>query len=91
MRWPRTLWPLAATGSMAFTLYVAHIIVIDLVGNEMMWDPSNVAMCVLVAGLIAFACLWKWRLGQGPLERLMSTASTRVADSVERAQVATAR
>lgn len=78
----RTLmWPLVAAGSMALTLYVAHIIVIASVGEEIVWEPSNTTYMALCLSAVAFASLWRWLLGQGPLERLMSVASTAAADS----------
>lgn len=80
-RWlPRALWPLRAVGSMALTLYVAHLIVIAVVGDAMVWEPSNMAFVVLCAALVAFACAWRAWAGQGPLERLLTVASTRAAD-----------
>ncbi|MFW7413436.1 heparan-alpha-glucosaminide N-acetyltransferase domain-containing protein [Demequina sp. SO4-18] len=78
-RWPRALWPLSATGSMALTLYVAHLFVIAFVGPEMVWEPSNVSFIALALGLIAFACAWRAAVGQGPLERMLTSASTAVA------------
>ncbi|WP_193746349.1 heparan-alpha-glucosaminide N-acetyltransferase domain-containing protein [Demequina aestuarii] len=77
--WPRALWPLIAAGSMALTLYVAHLIVIAAVGVEMVWQPSNVSFVVLAAALVALACLWRAALGQGPLERMLTAASTAAA------------
>jgi uncharacterized membrane protein len=78
---PRVLWPLAAAGSMTLTLYAAQIAVIAIVGHEIVWQPSNVAWLTLCAACIAFASLWKWRLGQGPLERVLSRASSGLADA----------
>ncbi|MDN4481291.1 heparan-alpha-glucosaminide N-acetyltransferase domain-containing protein [Demequina muriae] len=78
-RWPRALWPLIASGSMALTLYVAHLIVIASVGVEMVWQPSNVSFVVLAASLVAFACGWRAIAGQGPLERMLTSASTAAA------------
>ena len=78
---PRLMWPLRAAGSMALTLYVLHLIVIAAVGNEMVRQPSNMAFVVLCAALVGFACVWRALAGQGPLERLLTVASTRAADS----------
>jgi uncharacterized membrane protein len=78
---PRVVWPLAATGAMTLTLYSAHIVVIAVVGEEMVWEPSNVAWLALCATCTAFASLWRWRLGQGPLERIVSSLSSRAADA----------
>lgn len=73
------LWPLAATGSMALTVYTAHIIVIAIAGDDIVWDPSHVGFLALSLGAVAFACLWRATLGQGPLERLLTRASNRAA------------
>ncbi|MFW2513359.1 heparan-alpha-glucosaminide N-acetyltransferase domain-containing protein [Demequina sp. SO4-13] len=78
-RWPRALWPLASAGSMALTLYVAHLIVIAIVGAEMVWEPSNVSFVALALGLVAFACVWRAAVGQGPLERVLTSTSTALA------------
>lgn len=80
-RWPRALWALRATGSMALTLYVAHLIVIAAVGYEMVTEPSNVSFVALALGLVAFACVWKAMAGQGPLERLLTKASSATASA----------
>ncbi|WP_203656369.1 heparan-alpha-glucosaminide N-acetyltransferase domain-containing protein [Demequina activiva] len=80
-RIPRLLWPLRATGSMALTVYVLQILVIALVGNEMILEPSNVSLVVTCAGLVAFACAWRAWLGQGPLERLMTVTSNAAAEA----------
>lgn len=78
---PRITWPLAATGSMTLTLYTVQIIAIALIGPTIVYEPTNaalVAMCVLC---VLFACLWKWRLGQGPLEQLLTSMSSVIADA----------
>lgn len=81
---PRLVWPLAATGSMTLTLYSAHILVIAMVGEEMVWKPSNLAFVVLCAASILFASLWRWKLGQGPLERGVSITSRAAARAATR-------
>lgn len=75
------VWPLAAAGAMTLTLYSAHIVVIAIVGAEMVWIPTNTAMLVLCAATLAVASAWRALLGQGPLERLLTWASTRTADA----------
>jgi hypothetical protein len=76
------LWPLLATGSMAFTVYVAQILVIAAVGPEIAYEPTNTALLAICGGLVAFACLWRWLAGQGPLERIMTRASSSAADAI---------
>jgi uncharacterized membrane protein YeiB len=77
----RVTWPLAAAGAMTLTLYTAQVVLIAIVGQEIVFEPSNVAWLVLCALSIAFACLWRWRVGQGPLENVFTTASAAAADS----------
>ncbi|PKQ26295.1 MAG: hypothetical protein CVT64_04170 [Actinobacteria bacterium HGW-Actinobacteria-4] len=77
-----SLWPLLATGSMAFTVYVIQILVIAAAGYEVVYIPSNITMVVLCAALVGFASLWRWHAGQGPLERAMTRASSAAADAV---------
>lgn len=77
---PPLLWPLASAGRMTLTLYFSHIVVIALVGVEMVWEPSNVAWVVMSASAVAFACMWRVTVGQGPLEAVLARASSAVAD-----------
>lgn len=77
---PRVMWPLRAAGSVALTLYVAHLFVIAAVGDEMVWEPSNLAFVVLCVALVGFACVWRAFRDQGPLEQLLTVASTAMAD-----------
>ena len=77
---PRVTWPLAATGSMTLTLYSAHIVLIAIVGRDIVFDPSNLNYVALCLASIAFASVWRWKLGQGPLERAFTTLSTGIAD-----------
>ncbi|WP_061965070.1 heparan-alpha-glucosaminide N-acetyltransferase domain-containing protein [Demequina aurantiaca] len=76
------MWPLIATGSMALTLYVAHLIVISAVGDEIVYEATNVAYVVLCLSAILFASLWRWLVGQGPLEKLLSVSSMAAANAV---------
>lgn len=77
---PRAVWPLASAGRMTLTLYTAHIIVIAIVGDAMVWEPSNAAWVVLSVAAIAAASAWRVTVGQGPLERVLARASSAVAD-----------
>lgn len=76
------LWPLAATGTMTLTLYTAHIVAIWIVGEEIVWEPTNVALLVMCICAIAFASIWRALVGQGPLERVFTGASSRIADAL---------
>jgi hypothetical protein len=67
---------------MSLSTYTAHIVVIAVVGGQMVWRPSNVSFAVLTLSLMAAATVWRAFLGPGPLERLLTTASTNTADAV---------
>ncbi|WP_152649281.1 heparan-alpha-glucosaminide N-acetyltransferase domain-containing protein [Demequina flava] len=73
------LWPIMSVGTMALTAYVAHIIVIAIVGTEMVWEPTNEGLMALWLGLLVGCSLWRWQLGAGPLERGLTKASTAAA------------
>ncbi|WP_166849269.1 heparan-alpha-glucosaminide N-acetyltransferase domain-containing protein [Isoptericola sp. BMS4] len=75
-RW--VLAPLAATGAMALTVYSLQIVAIwhwDLIGSE-----TNGPLAVMVLVTLAATTAWRFLLGRGPLERLVS----RVADGAAR-------
>jgi uncharacterized membrane protein YeiB len=78
---PRVAWPLAAAGSMTLTVYSAQIVMIALVGPSIVYQPTNAAWIALCLVSVAFACVWRWRVGQGPLENVFTVASTTAADS----------
>jgi len=73
--WPRICrWalPLAHVGQLAFTLYVAHFLVIAAMGGRI--DSRVVGAPVTVGLFVAFtvaATLWVRSLGTGPLERIL--------------------
>ena len=73
---PRVTWPLAAAGSMTLTLYSAQVVAIAIAGADIVFQPSNAAWLALCALSVAFACIWRWRVGQGPLENVFTSAST---------------
>ncbi|WP_084077724.1 heparan-alpha-glucosaminide N-acetyltransferase domain-containing protein [Demequina sp. NBRC 110057] len=75
------LWPVMAVGAMALTAYVGHLIVIAAVGTEIVWQPSNVSLVAMWAGIVLTCSLWRWRLGAGPLERWLTAWSTRAAEA----------
>lgn len=68
----RLLAPLAAAGSMALTLYSAHLVVLATgLGED---EPALLYPAMVVAALV-FATWWRGRFGAGPLERLVTAAS----------------
>jgi len=74
-RLPRATWPLAATGQLALTVYVGHLLLLDahpeLVEREAVPAASvSVAAFMLLA---AAACtLWRAFLPRGPLEAALA-------------------
>ncbi|MGQ1837320.1 heparan-alpha-glucosaminide N-acetyltransferase domain-containing protein [Kocuria turfanensis] len=75
----RVLTPLTAMGSMTFTLYVIHLLVMWL---ELFWDAPYPWFWgqILAFGLVAV--LWQRSLGQGPLEKLVSRSTKAIARRV---------
>lgn len=68
----RLLAPLVAMGSMTFTLYTAHLVFLSFDVYEtapLLWFWIQVACFAL------FAVLWQGTIGQGPLEKAVSTVS----------------
>ncbi len=80
----RALEPLRMLGAMAFTAYVAHLFVIAFVGEEMVYEPSNVALVVLLAAFSAAAWGWRRWFPQGPLEAGMTKVSDAAAQAYDR-------
>jgi uncharacterized membrane protein YeiB len=81
-RWPRVVYPLAATGALALTAYSTHIVVIALMGDEVVREPRvSVHLGFLVTTLV-LTSLWRALVGRGPLERAMHEISSGVAASV---------
>ena len=77
----RWAFPVLAFGSMSLTMYTAHILVIAIVGNAMVWEPSNAAFVSMTVALIAAAAIWRAAVGAGPLERGLTRISGTVADA----------
>lgn len=79
------VWPIGATGSMALTVYtlqiVTLVIFVELRNNSggQIEYPGWPLLIGMTAASLVFACLWRlWRLwlGKGPLERLLTLATT---------------
>ncbi|MDE0572744.1 DUF1624 domain-containing protein [Demequina sp. B12] len=83
---PRLTWPLQATGAMALTLYTLQVLVITIVGDWTVREPVNSALVALWLGSIAFASAWKYWVGPGPLERVLTVMSSETADAWEDAR-----
>jgi uncharacterized membrane protein YeiB len=81
-RWPRVVYPLAATGALALTAYSTHIVVIAVMGDDVVREPRvSIHLGFLVTTLV-LCSLWRAVVGRGPLERAMHEISTGVAASV---------
>lgn len=73
------LLPVAAVGSMPLTAYSAHVIVIWAVAAPNGWDQPPSLYWWLAGGILAACTAWAILVGRGPLERLTSTAVSRIA------------
>lgn len=76
----RILWPLAATGRMALTAYSVHLIALVILvalGADRVDPVAQTWWFVLVT--LAGCSAWMFLVGQGPLERLISTLSRAAA------------
>jgi uncharacterized membrane protein YeiB len=73
------LRPLGAVGSMPLSIYTAQILAITWfrAANPDGASPteSYALLFALVVGSIVVATLWRWRLGKGPLERVLAQVS----------------
>ncbi|MGY1637345.1 heparan-alpha-glucosaminide N-acetyltransferase domain-containing protein [Geodermatophilus sp. SYSU D00742] len=73
--WPT--WPVAAVGSMALSVYTAQIVAIWLL--DLPTQPGWDVWVRFTLTALVVTSVWRLRLGQGPLERLLTWSSTRVA------------
>ena len=75
------LFPVAAAGAMALTLYTAQAIALtitrDIVrdGSER-WEYPEPTLAVLIIAALLVGTLWRLFLGPGPLERLLRLVSS---------------
>jgi len=72
---PRMTWPLAATGQLAFTVYVGHLLLLDVYPELL--RSETVAEAFFTVGvfmlLVAVACtFWRAVLPRGPLEAVLA-------------------
>jgi uncharacterized membrane protein YeiB len=79
-RLPLLTAPLRAVGALALSVYTAQIVVLWAL---LQVDPAAaegvVVWLMFVLSALAGAGLWWWKLGRGPLERLLTWSSTRAA------------
>ncbi|MCL3860519.1 heparan-alpha-glucosaminide N-acetyltransferase domain-containing protein [Actinotalea sp. K2] len=81
-RAPRLLAPLAATGALALTAYCSHLVAIAIIGEDAVWDPSNLRLATFVLVTLAAATAWRLTLGRGPLERALHAGSGALAHAL---------
>lgn len=86
----RLLYPLAAVGSMALTVYTAHVLILAWInrGDSAVAFLAEIQPEFFVVGAILFATAWKLALGRGPLERLLGAAAGLTARLVVRRRAA---
>jgi hypothetical protein len=75
----RALRPLIAAGTMTLTLYSLHVLVTE---TGVLDERPAVAFAVQVVAFMAIAFAWRAWLGQGPLERAVSSAARLARDAV---------
>ena len=78
-RWPRTVAPVAAVGSLALTAYTVHIVVIAILGSAVVWQPTVAGWLAFLGTTVVLCWAWARFLGRGPLERVMHGVSTAMA------------
>jgi uncharacterized membrane protein YeiB len=80
-RLPTATFPLVAVGAMALTVYTGHVIAPAVLD----WDFEGVAAWMaFITVMVVLATGWRLVLGQGPLERLLSSSSRAAAALVVR-------
>jgi len=76
------LYPVAAVGSMALSAYTAHVVIVWAIGDGAFTRADNGLYLAFVVGALVLCSLWARFLGRGPLERLLTGVSTRLAAPV---------
>lgn len=73
-RLPRLSWPLVATGQLAFTVYVGHLLLLAFWPELLRRDTVEDAVPTVAAFVVATAALctaWRAVLSRGPLEAVL--------------------
>lgn len=73
-RLPRLTWPLAATGQLALTIYVGHLLVLDAAPELLVRDGLEGAAFMVArfaVVVVVGATLWRALLPRGPLEAIL--------------------
>ena len=74
---PRLTYPVASVGAMALTAYSLQIVAFRVFPPDGSFGGR--IWLLLIAGVILFAVAWRLLIGRGPLERLLTWSSNRVA------------
>lgn len=72
----RVLYPVRAAGSMPLSIYTAHVVFLEAVGDRIFSHGELLFVTQVVVALVT-AGLWSWWRGQGPMERLVATVARR--------------
>ncbi|MFD2092341.1 heparan-alpha-glucosaminide N-acetyltransferase domain-containing protein [Blastococcus deserti] len=81
-RLPVPTAPLRAVGALALSVYTAQIVVLWAMESVDPGSAEGVGVWLLfVLTALAGAGVWWWKLGRGPLERLLTATSARAADA----------
>lgn len=75
------LAPVVAVGTMALTVYSAHIVALWAWDGSLQYPATNVPLLWLTLATLLAAWLWHRLAGRGPLERLMHAVTSRGAPS----------
>jgi uncharacterized membrane protein len=75
--WP--LAPLIGAGAMTLTLYVAHLVALDVFGDATEDWPRGALLLAYWAGCLAAGALWRGLGWKGPLEWVLSRTATEIA------------
>ena len=72
---PRLMWPLAATGQLALTIYVGHIVAMHLSGDLLEREQvagAAIIVAIFMAVTITFSVTYRAAFKRGPLEAILS-------------------
>ncbi len=81
-RWPRAVYPVAATGALALTVYSLHLVAIAFLGPQVVLQPEVFTHLAFVLVTLVMASAWHTWLGRGPLERVLHRMSVDAAKAV---------
>jgi uncharacterized membrane protein YeiB len=80
-RWPRAVSPLAATGALALTAYIGHLLVIKAVGSQVVWQPTTAGWLAFLIVIVGGCWAWRSTVGRGPAEWALHRIAARAADT----------